>query len=561
LKLDTPENRLDFLARANELLGAQLDHDHTVASVVRLAVPALATYGVLELARPNGEVFAAAIRHENAAMEDPIRDQRQRAGESAGGYLALVNEVMKSGRSRILPNVPDEALQAMFPHGAPPHADAARSCSAMIVPLVASHRPLGVLTLVSTDPRRRYDPSDLVLAEDLAYRAAMALENAELYARARDASRHDEQTLALLYTLFDTAPIGLGFLNLERRFVRGNGWLNAAAGTPGMDVAGRTVAEVLPELADELDPLVRRAMEQGEPTVNHELNRRDAATGGSRDWLASVYPVIAAGDEQLGAGLILVDVSERRRAVEQIRTMQEGLEETVKDRTSDLESAVQELEAFSYSISHDLRAPLRSIRSFSDLLASEHSARLPAEGRRQLDFVREGAERMSRLIDDLLQFSRYGRRTIEKQPVDPGTIAREALTELALDTGDGDPEISIGSLPTVSADPALFRQVLVNLISNAVKYSRSRKPARIEIGSLAGRHGETVFYVRDNGVGFDMHYADRLFGVFQRLHPAQEYEGTGVGLAIVQRIVRRHGGQVWAESAPDRGATFYFTIG
>lgn len=560
MKLDTPENRLDFLARANELLGATLDHDHTVASVARLAVPALASYGVLELTRPNGDVFAAAVRHENAAMEQPIRDLRRRAGESGGGYLALVDEVMKSGRSRILPDVPEEALRAMFPPGAPQLADGARPSSAMIVPLAASHRPLGVLTLVSTDPRRRYDPSDLVLAEDLAYRAAMALENAELYARARDASRHDEQTLALLYTLFDTAPIGLGFLNLERRFVRGNGWLNAAAGTPGRDVAGRTVAEVLPELSDELDPLVQRAMDQGAPTVNHELNRREASTDGGRSWLVSVYPVIAAGDELLGAGLILVDVTERRRAVEQIRAMQEGLEHTVKERTHDLESAVQELEAFSYSISHDLRAPLRSIRSFSDLLASEHAGRLPAEGRRQLDFVRKGAERMSRLIDDLLQFSRTGRRTIEKQPVDPGKIAREALAEQGIDSGE-DVEVSIGSLPMVNADPALFRQVLVNLISNAVKYSRSRKPARIEIGSLAGSRGETVFYVRDNGVGFDMRYADRLFGVFQRLHPAQEYEGTGVGLAIVQRIVRRHGGQVWAESAPDRGATFYFTLG
>ena len=561
MKLDTPENRLDFLARANELLGATLDHDHTVASVARLAVPAIATYGVLELVLPNGDVFAAAIRHENAAMEQPIRDLRQRAGESGSGYLTLVDEVMKSGRSRILPNVPDEALDAMLPPGGPPLADGARPSSAMIVPLVASHRPLGVLTLVSTDPRRRYDPSDLVLAEDLAYRAAMALENAELYARARDASRHDEQTLALLYTLFDTAPIGLGFLNLEGRFVRGNESLNAAAGMPGRDVAGRTVAEVLPELAGDLDPLVRRVLEQGEPTVNHELSRRGTEADGGRHWLASVYPVVAAGDELLGAGLILVDVTERRRAVEQVRAMQAGLERTVKERTHDLESAVQELEAFSYSISHDLRAPLRSIRSFSDLLASEHAGRLPAEGRRQLEFVRKGAERMSRLIDDLLQFSRYGRRTIEKQPVDPAKLVREALAELEIDTESGDPEVSIGSLPTVNADPALFRQVLVNLISNAVKYSRSRKPARIEIGSLTGRRGETVFYVRDNGVGFDMRYADRLFGVFQRLHPAQEYEGTGVGLAIVQRIVRRHGGQVWAESAPERGATFYFTMG
>jgi light-regulated signal transduction histidine kinase (bacteriophytochrome) len=197
---------------------------------------------------------------------------------------------------------------------------------------------------------------------------------------------------------------------------------------------------------------------------------------------------------------------------------------------------------------------------FSRILRDEYSDGLTESGRRYLGIVQENALQMGQLIDDLLAFSRLGRQGLTKQLIRLDDIARRALVELAPEHADRRVDITIAELPECQADPSLLHQVLVNLLSNALKYTRQQEVARIDIGYDAAQD-ENVFWVRDNGVGFDMRYADRLFGVFQRLHRAEDYEGTGVGLALVQRIVQRHGGRVWAESAPDQGATFYFTLG
>jgi PAS domain S-box-containing protein len=235
------------------------------------------------------------------------------------------------------------------------------------------------------------------------------------------------------------------------------------------------------------------------------------------------------------------------------------LERRVAERTADLEAANQELEAFSYSVSHDLRAPLRAADGFSRILIEDHGESLDAEARRYLEVVRSSTQRMGRLIDELLAFSRLGRQEISRRKVDPAAIARQALAEVQPDGAGPALEVEIGVMPMVDADPGLLRQVYVNLLANAVKFARTRRPARIDVGSRF-ENGEAVFFVQDNGVGFDMAYAHKLFGVFQRLHRAEDYEGTGVGLAIVQRIVHRHGGRVWAEGTLDQGATFSFTI-
>jgi light-regulated signal transduction histidine kinase (bacteriophytochrome) len=226
----------------------------------------------------------------------------------------------------------------------------------------------------------------------------------------------------------------------------------------------------------------------------------------------------------------------------------------------ELEAANKELEAFSYSVSHDLRAPLRAIDGYSGMLLLEHSASLPAEGRRYLQTVRSNAQQMGRLIDDLLAFARLARQKVARHRFELRALVEECLDKLRSESGDRAVECVVGELPVCEADPALLRQVLLNLIGNAFKYTGKVERARIEIG-CERRGGEDVFYVRDNGVGFDMKYADKLFGVFQRLHRGKDFEGTGVGLAIVQRIVNRHGGRVWAEAEPGKGATFYFTLG
>ena len=235
------------------------------------------------------------------------------------------------------------------------------------------------------------------------------------------------------------------------------------------------------------------------------------------------------------------------------------LEMRVEERTAQLEAAIRELEAFSYSVSHDLRAPLRAINGFSRILSNEFSSKLDEEARTFLQKIILSGKKMSRLIDDLLDFSRLSRKPLQKQGVDPNPIVRTVIDSLEMETIGHPIQWSLSTLPIAHADPMLLQQVYANLIGNAVKYSRNRQPAQIEIGSFH-QTNETVYFVRDNGAGFDMKYAEKLFGVFQRLHREEEFEGTGIGLATVHRIIQRHGGRIWAEARPDEGATFYFTI-
>jgi PAS domain S-box-containing protein len=256
----------------------------------------------------------------------------------------------------------------------------------------------------------------------------------------------------------------------------------------------------------------------------------------------------------------LQDVTEHKRAEAAMRHLNADLERRVADRTAELKAANQELESFSYTVSHDLRAPLRAIEGFSRILEQEHAEMLPEASRHLLARVHHNVALMSRLIEDLLQFSRLGRQDLNRSAVLLTTVVEECLAELRDAIAERKVHLRVGELPIVHADAQLMGRVFENLLSNAVKYSRNAAAPFVEVGSIT-HDGETAIYVRDNGVGFDMRYAHKLFNVFQRLHSASEFEGTGVGLAIVQRIVQRHGGRVWAEARPGEGATFYFTLG
>jgi PAS domain S-box-containing protein len=249
------------------------------------------------------------------------------------------------------------------------------------------------------------------------------------------------------------------------------------------------------------------------------------------------------------------DITERKRREQEIQSLNQELAK----RSTALESINKELEAFAYSISHDLRAPLRHMAGYTELLQKKASSGLDEKCNHYIMMMLDSAKRMGNLIDDLLAFSRIGRAETQKTLVNLAQLVREALTEVREDTEGRNIAWKIGTLPDFYGDRSMLRLVLVNLISNAIKFTRTRTQAEIEIGSANGNGDELIVFIRDNGVGFDMKYVNKLFGVFQRLHQANEFEGTGIGLATVQRIIHRHGGNVWAEGVVDKGATFYFS--
>ena len=272
------------------------------------------------------------------------------------------------------------------------------------------------------------------------------------------------------------------------------------------------------------------------------------------EWMCDQITRVLAAEKKRDRALDALRKSEveQRRLAEELAKANGDLDRRVRERT-------EELEAFVYSVSHDLRAPLRTMDGFSRMILEENASALDREGRRRLDTVVDASKRMRQLIDDLLRLSRTSRSELQSEAVDMQGLAREAMSELLAGRPRENLDVVIGVLPPCMGDRSLLRQVFLNLIGNALKYSSKRARAKVEVGASAGA-GTSIYWVRDNGAGFDMNDASRLFGVFQRLHSESEYEGTGVGLALVKRIVERHHGRVWAEGVPDEGATFFFTL-
>jgi len=287
---------------------------------------------------------------------------------------------------------------------------------------------------------------------------------------------------------------------------------------------------------------------------------KNRAKDGAFYWVdTTIVPFLNGSGKPRQYVAIRADITERKRAEAEIVQLNGELEQRVARRTAELKLANQELEAFSYSISHDLRAPLRAMGGFARVLEKEFSGQLSPDARHAIERIRGNATKMGQLIDGLLDFSSLNWLPVTKKKAAPADIARAVLEELRPETADRRVEIGIAELPECDADVTLLRQVFANLLANALKYTRHRNPAVIRIG-WRRENRQCVYFVEDNGAGFSMQHADKLFRVFQRLHGTEQFEGTGVGLAIVQRIIQRHGGRIWAEAEVDRGATFYFTL-
>lgn len=375
--------------------------------------------------------------------------------------------------------------------------------------------------------------------------------------RTEEALRKSEERFRLLVEGVEDYAIYM--LDTHGRVTTWNVGAERIHGYRAQEIVGRRFHRFYtPEDCDRRKPdqALAVATSEGRYQDEHWLVRKN----GAPFWASFVITALRDESGKLtGFSTIARDVTKRKQAEDEIRRLNTALERQVKERTAELQAAYNEIEAFSYSISHDLRAPLIHIAGFVEMLKSDLGDKLDERSRRHLDTICNSTETMGRMIADLLLLSRIGRADLRKVRLNLGDLVKDAQRELSANLQNRRVNWTVGPLPEVYADPILLRQAIMNLLSNALKFTRKCPEARIEIG-FTPSDTEDVVYVRDNGVGFDMQYAAKLFGVFQRLHPAADYEGSGIGLANTRRIIQRHGGRTWAESKPNDGATFYFSL-
>lgn len=560
----TARERASTLARAGELLSAGREPQEVLDTLVGLVVPGLADW--CSVALPDGQGFLSlhAIAHTDPAQVDLVRRFHERVPVRVDGDN-VVAQVFRGGEGLLIPELEDPA--ALLPELArdPEFARAARAANArsmVLVPLVARGETMGVLSLISGIPGR-FGSDDLSFAQDLARRAAVALDGARLVVQREAALTDVLRERARLLAVLDQLPVAVWLAELPSgRLIGGN----AAIGTlmhQGFVPAGE-VAEYAEYEGYHPDgrrygahewPLAR-TLASGEAVVDEEVEvvRPD----GTRGTVSFTSALIRAEDGTPVLGVVVgQEVTARKRAELMLKAWGSELERQVAAQTRELRAANEELGAFAYTVSHDLRAPVRHVGSFAGLLrkkVGDDPGLL-----RYVDVIEQSARRMEVLIDALLGLARAGAAELRATEVNLNLLVDAVRSDLAPDLAGREVTWRVSELPTVRADPGLLRQVLTNLLGNAVKYSRARESAVVEVWAQETPREVTVA-VRDNGAGFDPQYAGKLFGVFQRLHHQSEFEGTGVGLANVKRIVEKHGGRVWAEGRPGEGATFFFSL-
>jgi PAS domain S-box-containing protein len=430
--------------------------------------------------------------------------------------------------------------------------------SVVAVPLRFEQRILGVLTIDSSR-WRVFTEADIDALELVGGVGSAALRRASEFAAKKYQIQDQFAEIATLQERFDVymknSPAIAFLKDSEGHYLYVN---RGFGGLPEEELLGKTAFDWLPhQQAEEMRKRDQAVLESGE--ASESLETIPGPNGGLQSFLLLRFKVPDASGRNFLGG-IAVDITDRIRAEEEIRKLNAELERRVEERTAELARANRELESFSYSVSHDLRTPLRAIDGYARMLHEDYHDQLDQEARRLLHTIRVNTARMNELISDLLSFSRLSRLPLEADTnVDLSTLARQTVEEIVPEDVRRNMTFQVEPTTPVRVDPAMIRQVLQNLLSNAVKFTAPRREPRIDFGGYSENQRE-VFFVRDNGVGFDMRYAGKLFGVFQRLHHQDEFDGTGVGLAIVKRVIERHGGEVWAESDLNRGSTFFFTI-
>ena len=558
--------RLSVLLRlVHTITAVTTDYRHLLDVIAEQAAVAIGDLCTIRLCSEDGCVLNLVAAFDEDAgwlgrFQEVIGQRAIPVDESA-----IVAEVFRSGTAALVPELASMATGAL-------HSDMVTALerldirSFLVVPLTVRGQTIGVLSLTRHGAGRPpLAGRDAEFARAIATHAALAISNARLYHAAQrelDIRRRIESTFRiseegrlLAQGVVDTVREALLVLDGGLRIKSGNLSYYETFRAEPSEVEDRPLAEVRggewqhPELLAQLEATATR----GTPIDGFELER-DFAEIGRRVMVLSARKIVGAGK----TGMVLLVISDVTRRVDAERSLLDYARR-LEERSRELELANDELDSFTYSVSHDLRAPLRAIDGFAGMLAQDHANALEPEGQRLLGVIHGNVRKMARLIDDLLAFSRLGRKPLEVAEVDMHGLVRQIVADARDAAPDRRMEFRVAALPPAAADRTLVEQVWVNLISNAVKYTRERADAIISIdGAIEG--DQIVYRVADNGVGLDMRFASKLFGVFQRLHVASEFEGTGVGLALARRIVVRHGGWITADGRPGLGATFEFAL-
>jgi PAS domain S-box-containing protein len=556
------EEQMRFLAEASTLLSSSLDYEATLASVARLSVPLVADWCLIDMARPDGSLERLSVVHNNLAKVELAQEIDRRYPPSPGDPY-LRTHVFRTGRPEWIADISDEMRESVARDAE--HLRLIRELemnSYICVPLQARGRTLGALTFAAAESGRRFDSSDVALAEDLARRVALAVDNARLYREAKEALQSKDEAMALLDTLLSRAPVGFAFLDCDLRYVRINDALAAINGLSAAEHIGRTPRDLLsPELYAQVAPIYERVLKGGQPMLDCEVSGETRALPGvRRDWLTNYYPVRAHDGELLGLGIVVIEISDRKRTEKELQVAKETAE-----------AASRAKDEFLAVLSHELRTPLTPILASVSAMLDDPAT--PAEVRPVIAMVRRNVELEARLIDDLLDVTRISRGKLQLfvEVVDAHSVIHQALDICRGEIYSARLRLSIALAAAehhVKADPARLQQVFWNLIKNAVKFtpeggavsirSRNELPENGEAGSA-----RLVIEISDSGIGIEPELLPKVFNAFEQGEAAitRRFGGLGLGLPISRSVIEAHGGRLSATSeGKNQGATFIVAL-